>query len=213
MAKYFNKFPKAIYQLKTDGSLDSITNITTSFSFDNQLKENSILYYFYDIKEGETPEIIAHKYYGDIEKHWVILKLNDIVDVKEQWPLDYRSLNFMINEKYKNNAAPEQTGIIWAQQNIHSYYKLVRGTFLDTLQVNEKEYTIDQQTYNTFSNTENVYTLPNNVRYKLEVVKKYRTYYDYENYVNEKKRRIKLLKSTNINAVETEFLGLMSNGR
>jgi len=213
MAKYFKKFPKTVYKLKEDNSLDTITNLTVSFSFDNQLKENNILYYSYDIKEGETPEIIAHKYYGDVEKHWIILKLNDIIDIKSQWPLDYRSLNLSIEQKYKNNASPGQTGIVWSQQNIHSYYKIVRGTFLDSEEMNENEYDIDQATYNSLSNSETIYTLANNVKYKLEVIKKYRTYYDYENSLNEKKRKIKMIKPNNVAIIEKEFEGIMINGR
>ena len=67
MAKYFNYFPKTVYNLDNSGALDSITNITTNFSFDKNILENSILYYQYDVQDGETPEIVAHKVYGDSE--------------------------------------------------------------------------------------------------------------------------------------------------
>jgi hypothetical protein len=79
--------------------------------------------------------------------------------------------------------------------------------------MNENEYDIDQATYNSLSNSETIYTLANNVKYKLEVIKKYRTYYDYENSLNEKKRKIKMIKPNNVAIIEKEFEGIMINGR
>ncbi len=77
MAKYFNYFPKTIYNLDNSGSLDSITNLTINFSFDKNILENAVLYYEYDVQDGETPEVVAHKVYGSSEKHWIILKMKD----------------------------------------------------------------------------------------------------------------------------------------
>ena len=46
-------------------------------------KENILDFDYYDVKDGETPEMIAHKYYDDVELHWTILVANDIVDYYE----------------------------------------------------------------------------------------------------------------------------------
>ena len=74
MARFFRYFPKTLYYSKLDSkSLDTITNILTRFKFENSFKENSITYYEYDIKDSDTPEIIASKFYDSPEKHWAVL--------------------------------------------------------------------------------------------------------------------------------------------
>ena len=103
MAKYFRYFPKTIYSLNGSNSLDTVTNLTASFSFDESLTENSISYYQYTVPDGETPEIVANKFYGSSEKHWIVLKMNNIFDVKTDWPLEQRVLDETIRSKYANN--------------------------------------------------------------------------------------------------------------
>ena len=44
MAKYFRYFPKTVYNLEGSNSLDTVTNLTANFSFDESLTENSIAY-------------------------------------------------------------------------------------------------------------------------------------------------------------------------
>ena len=40
---------------------------------------------YYDVKDGETPEMIAYKYYDDVELHWTIFLVNNIVDYYEDY--------------------------------------------------------------------------------------------------------------------------------
>ena len=67
-----------------------------------KLKSNTLLYDTYDVKEGETPEMIAHKLYGDPELHWIILLLNDITDRYHQWPMSGMQFLDYLNDKYTN---------------------------------------------------------------------------------------------------------------
>ncbi len=101
MARYFNFFPKTLYSANNQvSSLDTITNITARFSFERTLKENSSIFYSYDIKDGDTPEIIARKFYDNSERHWIVLLFNDMIDPQFDWPMDERTLNEFIDAKY-----------------------------------------------------------------------------------------------------------------
>ena len=72
MAKYFKYFPKTFYTSNNSVvGVDAITNIIARFGFESTLKENSAAFYKYQIQDGDTPEIMADKYYGDVEYHWV----------------------------------------------------------------------------------------------------------------------------------------------
>jgi len=86
MSKYFNYFPKTFYKLNENSNdVDTVTNITSRFGFEQTFKNNSAVYYEYDVQDSDTPEIIASKIYKDPEKHWVVLLFNDILDPQFDW--------------------------------------------------------------------------------------------------------------------------------
>ena len=112
MAKYFNQFPKTVYATeKTPVGVDSVTNIISRFSFQNELKENIASFYKYQIKDSDTPEIIAHKYYGDSERHWIVLMFNDIVDPQFDWPMPYSTFINYVDSKYTANGAAQNVSL------------------------------------------------------------------------------------------------------
>ena len=67
-----------------------------------KVRTNTLLYDTYDVKEGETPEMIADKLYDDPELHWVILFVNNITDRYHQWPMNFGQFNTFIADKYSN---------------------------------------------------------------------------------------------------------------
>jgi hypothetical protein len=105
MAKYFNYFPKTLYTSNNSTTgLDSVTNIIARFAFEKGLKENSSVFYKYNIKDSDTPEIIAYKFYGNVERQWVVLLFNDIIDPQFDWPFESNQLITYIDKKYTANA-------------------------------------------------------------------------------------------------------------
>jgi hypothetical protein len=211
MANYFFNFPKTVYGLNGSTSLDVVTNLTTSFSFDESLTENSILYYEYSVSDGETPEIVAHKLYGSSESHWILLKLNGIMDVKKDWPLDQRSLSVAINDKYANNGvAFSQTGYQWAFNNTHSYYKIETRTLVTSGEKTVDTIQVDANTFANISTTSVQYTLPDNNVLKIDTAKSAKTYYEYEVEQNDNKRNIKVLKEEYVPVVRDEFIRVIN---
>lgn len=202
MAKYFNYFPTTYYT-NSDSStaLDTVTNIIARFAFENELKENTSVFYPYDVQDGETPEMIANKYYGSSEKHWIVLLFNDIIDPQYDWPLDQRTLIKYINDKYADNGArhsPYLTGIQWAQDagNVKAYYKTVtRLSSKPTKNQIVEKIEIDANTHTNLPVTTTTYTLQDGSRTTETISKTTQTYYDYEVELNDSKRTIRLLKS------------------
>jgi hypothetical protein len=200
MAKYFNFFPKTLYSLSNKStSADSITNIIARFGFESTLKENSNIYYPYDIQDGDTPETIANKYYGSPERHWVVLLFNDIIDPQYDWPLDQRTIIKYINDKYTANGSANvtpQTGLAWSQSNTKSYYKVVtRVTNNATKNTIKEKIELDANTYANVVISNSTKTLQSGTVIVETVSKETETYYDYEVNLNESKRRIRLLRS------------------
>lgn len=59
----------------------------------------------YQVPEGERPEMTAEKLYEDPELDWIILTVNNITSVRDQWPLTNNELQSYVLEKYGSQAA------------------------------------------------------------------------------------------------------------
>ena len=206
MSKYFNYFPKTFYKLNENSNdVDVVTNITSRFGFEQAFKNNSAVYYEYNIQDSDTPEIIANKFYGFPERHWAVLMINDIVDPQFDWPLDQRTIISYMDEKYSANASVGQSGTAWAQSNIHSYYKVETRTTNLTGTKLESKLQIDANTYANVAATTTNLTLDDGNSITITTTKETKSYYDYEIEQNEAKRTIKLLKPEFVSSIEEEI--------
>lgn len=99
MSAYFDQFPQVFYTF--DGiTAITITNFMARVAISDQLKSNVVLYSPYTIIDGETPEIVADKMYGDPTLHWIILLTNEIVDPRYDWCLTQQQLYVYCQGKY-----------------------------------------------------------------------------------------------------------------
>ena len=99
---YFANFPLIVYDSVGDGNFKIVTNLLKRVALRAKVRTNTLLYDTYDVKEGETPEMIADKLYDDPELHWVILFVNNITDRYHQWPMNFGQFNAFIADKYSN---------------------------------------------------------------------------------------------------------------
>ena len=210
MAKFFNYYPKTFYtsNTKTTG-LDTVTNIIARFGFEKELKENSSAFYKYSVKDSDTPEIIATKFYDSPERHWIVLLFNDIIDPQYDWPLNNNTLISFIDNKYTANGVANTTpvsGIQWAKStnNTKNYYKIITRTASDSTIITEK-FQVDANTYANVAASTTSYTLNSGAVVTETISKEKQTYYDYEVEENEAKREINLLKKEFVPEVEKEF--------
>lgn len=99
---YFQKFPVTLYTLDDASTVQLIRNFLIRFSLSDEIKNNYVFYDEYDIRDGETPEILAYKFYNNSQLHWVILQANDILDPRFEWCLAYNDLIKYSEGKYNN---------------------------------------------------------------------------------------------------------------
>ena len=202
MAKYLDKFPKLLYN-KT-----LITNLLTRISPIKGAIDNVSLFYEYDIQEGDTPEIVASKYYDDPEMHWIILLFNDIYDPFYDWPMTYQQLQTYIIDKYGSIQSAKTTN--------HHYEKTIKTIDDPTGQVTTKTYIIDYDTYmndarliNEITNSPYRLVFSNGTSTTVQVSKRDVDCYEYENELNESKRRIKLIRKELIYDILKQFDSLV----
>lgn len=104
VSSFYDLFPKIKYDvnnLRSNLSVhDEVTNIFFRMGVVKKVINNIASYQVYDIQEGDTPEIVAEKVYGDAGGVWLILLANNILDPQWDWPLDDTSFNQYIIEKY-----------------------------------------------------------------------------------------------------------------
>jgi len=103
---YFQNFPYTYYSLDDIATTQIVTNISLRVRLSDELKNNFSLFDKYDIKDGETPEILADKFYSNPQLHWIILHTNDILDPRFDWPLTTNNLVLFAQGKYNNVNAP-----------------------------------------------------------------------------------------------------------
>ena len=99
---YFDMIPKIYYDSKANNKYDLLTNLMTRVKLRTDIKDDIFDYGYYDVIDGETPEIIAHKYYDNPELHWTILIANDIVDYYRDWPMTTQRFEEYVKDKYEN---------------------------------------------------------------------------------------------------------------
>lgn len=102
---YFDMLPNIYYSAKGDGKFTVMKDLLSRVKLIANVKDNILGFDYYDIKDGETPEMIAHLYYGDVNLHWTILVANDIIDYYEDWPMSVQKFEEFVKEKYDNAQA------------------------------------------------------------------------------------------------------------
>lgn len=102
---YFTNFPIIPYDSVGDGEFKLVTNLLKRVAVRSKVKTNVMMFDTYDVKEGETPEIIADILYGDAELHWIILLMNNVTDRYHQWPMNNNQFLSYMHDKYTNQDA------------------------------------------------------------------------------------------------------------
>lgn len=80
----------------------AITDITRNIRFRRDVLANISVYDTYNVVSGETPEILAERFYGDSNLHWVIMLANQRYDYRNDWLMDTPALEKYITEKYND---------------------------------------------------------------------------------------------------------------
>jgi hypothetical protein len=213
MASFFAKYPKVIYNNKI------ATDIVTRIYLRTDYTDKVSLYYIYPLQDGDTPEIVASKYYGDPEKHWIIMLINNIFDANFDFPLSYLNFENYLDKKYKIQGQlsdPIVSGANYARKTININPPGYRAILTTTDGISgvstSQKFFIDENAYNgsytdpTFNYADMVVQEGN---ITLEQTTETISIYDYEAELNEQKRNIKLLKLEYVSQFEQEFKTLM----
>jgi len=97
---YFSHFPLMTYDVKGNKNYKLLPDILRRVKLRSGLRSGSFMFDNYDVKDGERPEDVAFKWFGDAQLHWVILMTNNVTDRYYQWPLTQPQFQEHLTDKY-----------------------------------------------------------------------------------------------------------------
>jgi len=224
---YFKSFPFTFYSLDNTTTVQVVTNITNRTTLSDEVKLNLSLYDEYDVKDGETPELVADKFYNNSDLHWLVLHYNDIIDPRFDWPLDTNNLNRYVASKYANvngihhyedaNLNYINGNVILTSNNSFGNFALNdpitnntnTGAGVITSKISNSNVFITVTNGGFISGDRIVLASNTSVRANISSTTTLTgtpvTNLIYEDEINESKRRIKILKSSYVDSVVNDF--------
>jgi hypothetical protein len=199
--QYFKALPR-IYYTDKNGRTITYKNLLTRVNIIPSVLNNPMAYYQYDIQEGDTPEIIAYKYYNDIYRYWIVMFSNQLLDPQWDWPMSQSVFNNYLAKKYNFNTTA----------TVHHYEKVLTQTNSETLLPESQTIEISFDEYNFLYNESGKttsYNLQNGDTTSITTQLNAVSYYDYEMRLNESKRNIKLLNAIYVEQLENELKNLL----
>jgi hypothetical protein len=174
---YFNQFP--LLQARFLGNYAVVTDIfrrvASIFAAKNLYNLETTA-----IEQGETPELLAYKIYGREDYHWVLLIVNNIIDVREEWPRNESDLYKYCLDKY-------------GEDNIYTAIHHYRTTDIQVEQGIASGLIVDYDGVELANGN-------------IEAI----TNWDYEVELNDKKREIKYVPPKYLSKFVNEFKKLIS---
>lgn len=94
MANFFKPMPVVYYNGVP------CKNITQRTLLTKQVRDSYAAFYEYTLQDGDRPDVVAHKHYGESFYDWLCYYSNQTVDPYHGWFLDEDSFNKYIISKY-----------------------------------------------------------------------------------------------------------------
>ena len=105
MSNFFKKFPTVQYDFDRNGILQSMTDIFRHVKPLDNFIDNSLGYRFYEIQDGERPDIVSQKIYGNPNYYWTFFVVNErLHDGYREWPMSQIDFSEYLDKKYEGVA-------------------------------------------------------------------------------------------------------------
>jgi|TARA_B110000240_G_scaffold102027_1_gene115511 hypothetical protein len=96
--QYFENFPTTQYKL-SNGKWITIKDFFRKSKIDQAALNNVIDYEYYELTDGERPDVVATKLYGNGDLHWTLLLVNDMESYFD-WHKDTQTFEVYLKQKF-----------------------------------------------------------------------------------------------------------------
>ena len=100
--QFFKNFPEIQYKIQDSNGVDKFVTIKDFFRksrIEQAAVTNVIDYTYYELEDGERPDVTATKLYGNPDLHWTFFLVNEIENYYD-WHRDNNSFEEFIEDKY-----------------------------------------------------------------------------------------------------------------
>ena len=176
---YFRELPNLNYQSTSSDRSSSEDYVVVKNIFRRAKLRDDLQYIFtslvnYYIRDGVRPDQVAESVYGDEGLDWVVLTSANIINVRDQWPLDSREIYNYAEIKYGKDLNQIRHYVTTEVKDANGRLILPKGKVVD------EGFTIPDPSSSTAT---------------LNPVSGV-TYYEYETNLNDQKREIYILDSS-----------------
>lgn len=152
-----------------------------------RVRDNDYYSADYYVEDSETPYTLAKDFYNDPNLFWVFLNLNDMIDPWHDWPMDYNTL--VEYTRYKYDLRPDREEhkrdvvdtLFWGGRSSDLWFTMDE---LSTAHLN-----VD------WANT------PEEFLANADIM----SHIDYESYLNDQKRYIRIIRPERISEIVDEY--------
>tara|TARA_B000000557_G_scaffold67611_1_gene53250 strand:- start:2875 stop:3717 length:843 start_codon:yes stop_codon:yes gene_type:complete len=140
---FFRQFPKVEYDFNREGVINNMVDIYRSVRPLQNFVDDTAAYIYYEVRNGERPDIISNKLYGNQNFYWTFFVVNETLhDGLQTWPMSQEDLFTYIEREYEGYAITtnpvirrDSDGLITAFEN--SLAGSVPGTTTGKFQLGE----------------------------------------------------------------------------
>lgn len=134
---FFTQFPKIQYDINADGIKTEITDMFRHVDVKESFIDNITTYTWYEIKDGERPDIVSNRLYGTPDYYWTFFVLNEsLKQGLNTWPKSYRQFELMLEQDYSKYSAlvfiPRQYPVARKYENSFEMVNYFGGLDLST---------------------------------------------------------------------------------
>ncbi len=191
---YFRQLPNLDYpSLSNDRSsvydYETVKNIFKRAIIRNDIFDEITAFTKYSVRGDERPDQVADRIYNDSTLDWVVLTTNNIIHVRDEWPMGNQDFLTYLNDKY---TAEELA-------NIHHY---------ETEVVRDSNGRLIQLSGITVPEGHSVTFVDNGVLRTESKIKSF-SFLEHETNLNDAKRSINILRQEYLNLFLEEFGDIM----
>ena len=196
--KYFRNIPDFEYVNRTkDGQYISNYTQVKNFFKKGKLREDIFqdltTFQKYNIKGDDRPDNVANEIYGSPDLDWVVLLSNNVINVYDEWPLSQSNLDAYIMDKY---------GTIEKLNEVHHY---------ESNEVKDRNGVIifPRGVQVSVAQSVSYYESMTDEQVTINPISRAVTNLQYEEDINNKKRRIFLIKPLYLNVILDDLEEMM----
>ena len=191
---YFRQLPELDYpslanDRKSAYDYQKVKNIFKRAVIRDDLFDEVVAFTKYSVVGDERPDQVAYNFYGDSGLDWVVLTTNNIIHVRDEWPMGNQDFLTYLNAKYTT----EQLS------NIHHY---------ETKLIRDSRGRLIQPEGLTVPAGHSISFLDNGALRTESQLTSF-TFLEHENNVNDKKREIDILRPEYLSVFLEDFAEIM----